>query len=55
MRIIVEMEFDENELGPHWMNPDNLSLLLYTHRSTKEDLLRILSFKSEGNSNEIGD
>ena len=45
MKILVELEFDENDLGPKWMNPDNLDLLLYGKHSTKKELLKVLSFK----------
>ena len=44
MKIIVELEFDENNLGPKWMNPDNLDLLLYGEHSTKKELLRVISY-----------
>lgn len=48
MRIKVILEFDENDLGPKWMNPDNLDLLLYTENATKKELLKVLSFEEMG-------
>ena len=45
MRILVDLEFDENYLGPKWMNPDNFDLLLYGEHSTKRNLLKVVSFK----------
>lgn len=46
-KIKVELEFDENELGEQWMNLDNLAILLYTPASTKNNLLRILSYETK--------
>ena len=45
MKILIELEFDEKELGPKWMNPDNLDLLLYSDNRTNKDLLKVNSFK----------
>lgn len=45
MKIYVELEFDEEALGPKWMNIDNLKLLLYGKWETKEELLKITSYK----------
>ena len=45
MKIKIELEFDEEQLGLKWMNPDNLELLLYSKESTKKELLRMLSYK----------
>jgi len=47
MKILVELEFNENDLGPKWMNPDNLDILLYTDASTKRGLLKVVSFEEE--------
>ncbi len=44
MKILVELEFNEDNLGSKWMNPDNLDILLYTEASTKRDLLTVVSF-----------
>ncbi len=48
MRIKIELEFDEGDLGKKWMNPDNLGLLLYSSTSTRKDLLKIISYKEVG-------
>ena len=46
MKIRVVMEFDEDNLGPKWMNRDNLELLLYSKNfATKPELLKILSYE----------
>ena len=45
MKIRIELEFDEEDLGPKWMNPDNLNLLLYTGHATKPELLKVLSYE----------
>ena len=47
MKILVELEFNEDCLGPKWMNPDNLALLLYTGASTNQHLLKVVSFEEE--------
>ena len=44
-KILVELEFDDNNLGPKWMNPDNLDLLLYTKNATSIELLKVNSYK----------
>lgn len=45
MRIEIELEFDEQDLGKKWMNPDNLNLLLYSEASTRKELLQVVSYK----------
>ena len=45
MKILVVLEFDENDLGPKWMNPDNLATLLYTDAATREDLLKVVKYE----------
>jgi hypothetical protein len=45
MKIRVELEYDENSLGPMWMNKDNLELLLYAAWSTKPEFLKINSYE----------
>ena len=45
MKISVILEFDEENLGKKWMNPDNLNLLLYTENATKKELLKVISYK----------
>lgn len=45
MKIKVELEFDEKDLGPKWMNSDNLGLLLYSDTKTRKDLLKVNSFQ----------
>lgn len=47
MRVFVELEFDEKELGPKWMNRDNLALLLYDSYETRREFLKIVSYKDE--------
>jgi hypothetical protein len=44
MKINITLEFDENNLGPKWMNSDNLALLLYGKHSTKPELLKVISY-----------
>ena len=44
-KITVELEFDEQELGPQWMNPDNLGILLYTDNGTKRELLKVTAYR----------
>lgn len=50
-RAIVVLEWDEERLGPGWMNIDNLKLLLYTEHNTRHDLLRVADYKEEPNAN----
>ena len=45
MKINIQLEFDEKELGKYWMNIYNLELLLYSDFSTKKELLKINKFK----------
>lgn len=42
--VIVTLEFDEEDLGEKWMNPDNLKILLYTAESTKPELLKVIDY-----------
>ena len=39
--ITVELSWDVPDLGPMWLNPDNLELLLYTEAYTNRDLLEM--------------
>jgi hypothetical protein len=39
-KMIVELEWND-ELGPLWMNMDNLKILLYGQMYTKPELLNI--------------
>jgi len=44
-KVRVTFEFDEQDLGPKWMNIDNLKLLLYSKGfSTLESLFKIISY-----------
>ena len=43
----VILEFDEQNLGPKWMNEDNLALLLYSEFSTKRELLQIVEYEEQ--------
>lgn len=47
MKLKIELEFDEENLGQKWMNPDNLDLLLYTDASTKKELLKVNSYREQ--------
>ena len=40
MKLIVEFEWDENELGDGWFNIDNLELCLFTEKFTRRELLK---------------
>ncbi len=44
-QISVVLEFDENDLGEQWMNPDNLDSLLYSETTTKKELLKVVDYK----------
>jgi len=50
-KIFVEFEFDDNDLGPTWMNLDNLKSLLYSKQTTKPDLFKITKYKEEEETN----
>lgn len=39
--MIVKLSWDVDELGPMWMNIDNLKLLLFSKEKTLEKLLRV--------------
>ena len=40
--MIVKLTWDGDDLGPNWMNPDNLALLLYSEKfAIKPELLKI--------------
>ena len=41
MKQLYELEFNENDLGPMWMNEDNLKLCLFSAGHTKPDLLKV--------------
>ena len=41
MEMIVKLIWDEDELGPEWMNLDNLSMLLYTDTHTNRELCKV--------------
>jgi len=44
-KVLVTLEFNEQDLGEKWMNIDNLKLLLYSEKfSTKKSLLKIVSY-----------
>jgi len=44
-QIIVALEFDDEELGPQWMNHDNLKSLLYSETKTKKKLLKVVEYQ----------
>ena len=44
-QIIAVLEFDEEELGPQWLNHDNLKALLYSETKTKEELLKVVEYQ----------
>lgn len=54
MKILAELEFNENDLGPKWMNLDNLEILLYTEASTRRGLLKVISFEEEPPNKKLG-
>lgn len=41
----VSVEFDEERLGPAWLNPANLDTLLYTEATAHRDSLKVNKFK----------
>ena len=45
MIVTVQLEFDENDLGEKWLNPDNLDSLLYTEAATRKDLLQVINYQ----------
>ncbi|MGD9157252.1 MAG: hypothetical protein PVG39_02500 [Desulfobacteraceae bacterium] len=47
MKVFVELEFDEENLGEKWMNIDNLKLLLYSTHATKPNLLEVVTYIEE--------
>ena len=46
-KVTVVLEFDDEDLGEQWMNEDNLDILLYTTECTRDDLLKIVSYREE--------
>lgn len=55
MKILVELEFDAEELGEDWMNKYNLDLLLYGDARTKPHLLKVDNFKVFSEADEEDD
>ncbi len=47
MKIKIELEFDEKDLGMGWMNIQNLELLFYSKEFTKRELLKIVSYEEQ--------
>jgi len=45
MKMLVELEYDENKLNPNWMNIDNLKLCLFSKEHTKRELLKVREVK----------
>lgn len=45
MKVKVVLEFDENDLGPKWMNPYNLDILLYSGAHTNKGCLQVVSYE----------
>jgi len=45
--VNVTLVFDANELGEHWMNKDNLEMLLYSDANTRRDLLEVTAYSNE--------
>lgn len=39
VKMMVEFEWDGDDLGPTWMNEDNLAILLYSEQCTNRELL----------------
>jgi len=44
-QVILVLEFDDEELGPQWLNRDNLKALLYSETKTKKKLLKVLEYQ----------
>lgn len=40
-KLVVELEWDGDELGPDWMNVRNLESCLYTWTHTNEPLCKV--------------
>ena len=40
-KMVVELEWDIEELGPAWLNLSNLKMLLFTPTSSKEELIKV--------------
>jgi len=40
-KMIVELEWDEENLGEKWMNIDNLNIYLFSSEYTKKELLKV--------------
>ncbi len=43
--MVVVLSWDEDDLGPKWMNVDNLSLLLYGTHATNPRALKVRCFE----------
>ena len=46
-KLIVELEWDGGELGPNWMNIDNLKSCLYGRTNTLEKLSKVREIPQE--------
>ena len=49
MKLIVEFEWNEKELGDGWFNIDNLELCLFTEKFTRRELLKVKEQDDKGN------
>lgn len=47
-KMVVELEWDGDDLGQMWMNMDNLAVLLFTDDSTKRELVRVTEISHSG-------
>ena len=45
--VTVTLAFNVDELGPQWMNRDNLEMLLYSKANTRRDLLEVTAYSNE--------
>ena len=42
MRMTITLEWNGDDLGPRWMNPDNLAHLMFTETKTLTKLIKVL-------------
>ena len=45
MKLLVEFEYDDKDLGKNWFNIDNLGLCLFSKEHTKPELLKVREIK----------
>lgn len=52
--MYVKLEWDEEALGPRWMNIDNLRACLYGADNTRPDLLQVTDITGEDEDEKEG-